>query len=188
MTQTRTVASVTRSEARALLTHYRLAGPKPITDDLVSAWARDLRGYSAGECHAALVSMAAHRTGALTPAEITTRIDTARANPAATTPTLPSTPRRAPQRHRERAGAMAAGARGIRAVYAAMGWPRNADHELARRVACPFCKAARGQVCGPLVRNRQGQREERDRRTRMHPSRLAAAQATKDATDPVETP
>ncbi|MGH7731806.1 MAG: zinc finger domain-containing protein [Candidatus Eiseniibacteriota bacterium] len=178
MTRTRTVASVTRSEARALLTHYRLAGAAPVTDDLVTAWVRDLRGYSAGECHAALVAMAAHRSGALTPAEITTRIDSARAHPVTPAPHDPGRTRpRNRDRTGERARAEAAGARGIRAVYAAMGWEHHPDRDLALAVPCRFCRARAGQVCTPMVRNRAGQRDKRDPGSGMHHSRIAEAHA-----------
>jgi hypothetical protein len=62
-----------------------------------------------------------------------------------------------------------------------MGWQRNPDTDLAGTVVCPFCRAQTGQVCRPLVRTRDGKREQRDPTTRMHPSRLAKARADKAA-------
>ena len=164
--------ALTRSEVRGLLAHYRLGEGDHVSDDLVTTWWRELRRYSAPECHAALSSLPANRVTRVTPAEIAGLIDRARSQPARTG--TPSSAR--PPAPRDREAEAAAGARGIRKVYAAMGWTWNADHVLARTVRCPFCKARAGQVCGPLSRDRSGKRELRDPTTRMHPSRLKAAQ------------
>lgn len=173
---------LTRGAVYALINHYRLAGPGQVTDDQVTTWLRELRGYTAGECHAALTAMAGHRDRPVTAAEITVRIDAARANPAGPVHRTAAVPRPR-DRAADRARAKAAGARGISAVYGAMGWARNPDHDQARAVMCPFCRAGRGEACAPMVRNRHGKRETRDPATRMHPSRLAATRA---ANNPVE--
>jgi hypothetical protein len=162
---------LTRNEVHGLLAHYRLGDGDHVSDEQVTAWLRELRGYSAAECHAALSSLPATRVTRATPAQIACLIDRARAQPARTG--TPSSAR--PPAPRDRDAAAAAGARGIAKVYAAMGWTWNADHVLARTVRCPFCKALAGQVCGPLSRDRSGKRELRDPITRMHPSRLEAA-------------
>ncbi|TWP47410.1 hypothetical protein FKR81_32365 [Lentzea tibetensis] len=168
---------LTRSEVRGLLAHYRLAGGDQVPDGMVTAWLRDLRGYSAGECHAALSSLPPNRVTRTTAVEITRLVDHARSHPATTgTPSSARPPAPRDQAAEQAAGA-AAGARGIRDVYEAMGWTWNPEHVLARSVRCPFCRALAGQVCGPLTRNRNGKRELRDPITRMHPSRLEAARA-----------
>lgn len=168
---------ITRSGVRALLAHYRLGDGDRVSDDTVTAWLRDLRGYSAGECHAALASLPGHQVRTVTPAEIVRLVDAARTRPAFTVVPGSARPALSRDRQADRARHAAAGERGIHAIYAEMGWARNPDHDLARSVPCEFCRARRGQVCGPLSRNRFGHREQRDPITRMHPSRLAAARA-----------
>ncbi|MEV6907595.1 hypothetical protein [Amycolatopsis sp. NPDC051071] len=163
-------AVMSRNDVRGLLIRHT---GKHLAEDVVSAWESGLAGYSLAECHRAFAALgpAARRA---TPSEIAGRCDAARdrttgepvpvqaaASPRATT--------RDYYRH--------AGMLGIRTVYAAMGWKRNADHDLARSVPCPFCKARAWAVCGPLSRNRAGVREMRDPVHRMHPSRLRHAQA-----------
>lgn len=165
------LSPLTRNEVHGLLAHYRLGEDGHVSDDQVTVWLRELRSYSAAECHAALSSLPANRVTRATPAEIAGLIDRARSQPARTG--TPSSAR--PPGPRDRAAEAAAGARGIAKVYAAMGWTWNADHVLARKVRCPFCKALAGQVCGPLSRNRDGKQELRNPITRMHPSRLEAA-------------
>ncbi|CRK55457.1 hypothetical protein [Alloactinosynnema sp. L-07] len=169
---------LTRAEVNALLTHYRLV-PTPVTDVHITRWLRELRGYSAGECHAALAAMAGHGA-APTAVEITGRIDAARTNPVRRPQDTP-VPRPRRDRAAENNQAARAGARGIRLVYAAMGWKRHPDRDLALEVACRFCGARRRQVCAPLVRNRAGLREERDPASGMHPSRVADARAAQDS-------
>ncbi|WP_037365607.1 hypothetical protein [Amycolatopsis orientalis] len=170
---------MSRSDMRGLLMRHTEAH---VTDALVTSWLSGLAGYSLAECHAAMTAMG---TGArrATPADVAGSCDAARDRAAASGPetpafsatadALPRPSRSAKDRdyHRQ------AGMRGIRAAYELMGWKRNADHDLARSVACPFCKAKAWVVCGPLSRNRAGHREPRDKLTRMHPSRLERARA-----------
>lgn len=175
-------ALMSRSDVRGLLMRHTDAH---LTNELVTGWLSGLAGYSVSECHAAMSAMgtAARRA---TPSEVTGFCDAARDRHAESDPPVPATIRAAGpvQRHGSprRSGSdrdyhRQAGMRGIRAAYALMGWQRNADHDLARSVPCPFCKAKEGAVCGPLSRNRAGQREKRDHTTRMHPSRLDHARA-----------
>lgn len=175
--------TLTRSEVRALLLHYRIAEDGPISEDVVTAWWRALRAYTAVQCQAALASIPPQRVRHASPAEVAQLVQVAAlhpsdAAPSSARPPLPVTPA---EKARQRAAFAAAGQRGIRAVYEAMGWQRNPDTELAGTVRCPFCLAHAGRVCKPLTRTRDGRREERDPVTRMHPSRLAAARATKAA-------
>lgn len=175
-------ATITRAQVRALLSGYRDA-PTP-AESTVDAWQAGLADCSLPEVEAALLAVGPGARTA-TPSQIVGVVEAARSRKqhghSGAPPTSPS-PRPAADHAGRRAGFVAAGARGIRAVYAAMGWARNAEHDRARTVPCPFCKAGRGQTCGPLVRNRHGQREDRDPVTRLHPSRLAAANTTTDTT------
>ncbi|WP_433268206.1 zinc finger domain-containing protein [Actinosynnema sp. CS-041913] len=174
-----TVPTLTRSEVRALLWHYRIAGEgQPIAEDVVTAWWRELRDRTAAQCHAALASINPQRVRHTTPAEVAKLAASAPVD-GATGSARPPLPRTPADIARERARFANAGQRGIRAVYAAMGWQRHPDTDLAGTVACPFCRAQTGQVCRPLVRTRAGKREQRDPTTRMHPSRLAKARADK---------
>lgn len=172
-------ATITRAQVRALLSGYRDA-PTP-AESTVDAWQAGLAGCSLPEVEAALLAVGPGGARTATPSQIVGVVEAARSRRQRShdgePPTSPS-PRPAGDRAGRSAGFVGAGARGIRAVYAAMGWARNAEHDRARTVPCPFCKAGRGQTCGPLVRNRHGQREDRDPVTRMHPSRLAAANTT----------
>ncbi|ONI87346.1 hypothetical protein ALI22I_23275 [Saccharothrix sp. ALI-22-I] len=176
--------TLTRSEVRALLLHYRIAEDgRPISEDVVTAWWRELREHTAAHCQAALASIPPQRVRHATAAEVAQLAQVAAlhptdAAPGSARPPLPITPA---ERARQRAKFAAAGQRGIRAVYEAMGWTRHPDTELAGTVRCPFCLAHVGQVCKPLTRTRDGRREQRDPVTRMHPSRLASARATKAA-------
>ncbi|MGY6652837.1 hypothetical protein ACXIZN_11765 [Amycolatopsis sp. TRM77291] len=163
-------AVMSRSDVRGLLIRHTGAHAP---EDVVSAWESGLAGYSLAECHRAFAALgpAARRA---TPSEIAGRCDAARDRAAGEpAPVQPAASPRATSRDYYRQ----AGMLGIRAVYAAMGWKRNPDHDLARSVACPFCKARAWAVCGPLSRNRAGVREMRDPVHRMHPSRLRRAQA-----------
>ncbi|XVV05356.1 hypothetical protein ACQPW3_08170 [Actinosynnema sp. CA-248983] len=178
-----TQRTVTRSEVRALLLHYRIAEDGPIAEDVVTVWWRALRAYTAVQCRAALASIPLQRVRHASPAEVTQLAQVAAlhptdAAPSSARPPLPVTPA---EKARQRAAFARAGQRGIRAVYEAMGWTRHPDAELAGTVRCPFCLAHRGRVCKPLTRTRDGRREHRDPVTRMHPSRLATARATKPA-------
>ncbi|MBM7771753.1 hypothetical protein JOD54_001957 [Actinokineospora baliensis] len=168
---------LTRFEVRALLTHYRITGHTPPTDAQVDAWLHELRGHSAGECHAALTILQAQHHGRITPADVIDRIRIARTHPVTHRPVVPAQRRSGTTRER----AAAARDRGIVAVYAAMGWPLSPDREEAMRARCPFCKADPGHGCGPLTRDRLGRRERRDRRTGLHPSRLDAARTGETA-------
>lgn len=169
--------SITRAQVRALLSGYRNA-PTP-AQSTVDAWQAGLAGCSLPEVEAALLALGPGGARTATPSQIVGVVEAARDRKHRSHHSEPpAAPRPDPGHAGRRAGFAAAGARGIRAVYAAMGWARNAEHDRARTVPCPFCKAARGQTCGPLVRNRHGQREDRDPVTRMHPSRLAAANTT----------
>ena len=161
-----------RSTMRALLAHYRITPGDTAPDDVVTAWLRELHGRSVGECHAALSSLPPNRVRHATAAEVARLITLARSRPATG---APSSAR--PPLPRDAAAHQAAGARGISKVYAAMGWTGHAEHALARTVPCPFCRALAGHPCSPMTRNRTGASEVRDRETRMHPSRLAAARA-----------
>ncbi|WP_410648181.1 hypothetical protein [Amycolatopsis sp. cmx-4-54] len=164
-------AVMSRSDVRGLLIRHTGAH---VTDDVISAWEVGLAGFSLAECHAALVSMgpAARRA---TPSEVVGRCEAARDRRTDSADTghrpIPSARHNRTDYHQQ------AGLRGIHAVYAQMGWKRNAEHDLARAVPCPFCRAKAGAVCGPLTRNRAGRREARDPVHRMHPSRLERAQA-----------
>lgn len=175
---------ITRSEVRALLLHYRIAEDgRPISEDVVMAWWRELRAYTAVQCQTALASIPPQRVRHATAAEVAQLAQLAAlhpsdAAPSSARPPLPITPA---EKARQRAAFAAAGQRGIRAVYEAMGWQRNPDTELGGRVRCPFCLAHPGRVCKPLTRTRDGRQEDRDPVTRMHPSRLAAARATQAA-------
>jgi hypothetical protein len=175
---------LTRSEVRTLLLHYRIAEDgRPIAEDVVTAWWRELRAYTAVQCQAALASIPPQRVRHATAAEVAQLAQVAAlhptdAAPSSARPPLPVTP---VEKARHRARFAAAGARGIRAVYEAMGWTRHPDTELAGTVRCPFCLAHAGRVCAPLTRTRDGRREQRDPVTRMHPSRLASARATQAA-------
>lgn len=173
--------TLTRSEVRALLTHYRVTGHAPPTDEQVTVWLGELRAHSAGECHAALTAMQADHHGPVTPAAVLDRIRHARTHPSGRA-VVSAVPTRRADVDRDRT--RTSGARGIRAVYAAMGWQRHPDHDAARSIRCPFCKARPGEVCSPLSRDRAGRREHRDHATLMHPSRVAAARS---ARTPVET-
>ncbi|WP_026424689.1 zinc finger domain-containing protein [Actinokineospora inagensis] len=168
---------LTRSEVRALLTHYRVTGHAPPTDAAVDTWLNELRGHSAGECHAALTVLQTQHHGRIAPADVIDRIRIARAHPAGRA-AVPAQRRSGITRER----AVAARDRGIDAVYAAMGWARTPDRDAAIGVRCPFCKANSGQACGPLSRDRLGRRERRDRLTGLHPSRLDAARTTTGTT------
>ena len=173
--------ALTRSEVRALLWHYRIAGEgQPIAEEMVTAWWRELRAHTAAQCHAALASINPQRVRHTTPSEVAKLAASAPVDGAVSS-ARPPLPRAPSDVARERARFASAGQRGIRAVYAAMGWQRNPDTDLAGTVACPFCRAQTGQVCRPLVRTRDGKREQRDPTTRMHPSRLAKARADKAA-------
>lgn len=169
-------ALMNRSDVRGLLIRHTGAH---VAEDVVSAWESGLAGYSLAECHRAFVALgpAARRA---TPSEIAGRCDAARdrANDVPASVQSAASPRATSRDYYRQAGML-----GIRTVYAAMGWKRNADHDLARSVACPFCKARAWAVCGPLSRNRAGVREIRDPAHRMHPSRLRHAQAELERAD-----
>lgn len=174
-------AVMSRSDVRGLLMRHTDAH---VTDQLVTTWLSGLAGYSVAECHAAMTAMG---TGArrATPSDVAGSCDAARDRAADPAPPVPAFSRAAAPPQQRRGGRTPpdrdyhrqAGMRGIRAAYDLMGWQRNADHDLARSVACPFCKARAWVVCGPLTRNRAGIREPRDKTTRMHPSRLEYARA-----------
>ncbi|GAA4527519.1 zinc finger domain-containing protein [Amycolatopsis samaneae] len=172
-------AVMSRSDVRGLLMRHTDAH---VTDELVTAWLAGLAGYSLAECHAALTAMGTTARRA-TPSDVAGSCDAARDRPAGHSasaaippqqrrPSTSSTATTRREYHRQ------AGLRGIRNAYAAMGWERNPDHDLARSVPCPFCKAKAEVVCGPLSRNRAGHKEKRDPVTRMHPSRLERARQT----------
>ncbi|KJK50441.1 hypothetical protein UK23_10620 [Lentzea aerocolonigenes] len=173
----RNAQQLTRNAMRALLAHYRITPGDTAPEDVVTEWLRELRGRSVGECHAALSSLPLNRVQHVTAGEVARLITLARSRPAATG--TPSSAR--PPRPRDRAADKAAGARGIGTVYELMGWTGHEKHALARTVPCPFCRASAGVPCSPLTRNRLRQREIRDRETRMHPSRLRAAEERKRA-------
>ncbi len=160
-----------RNAMRALLAHYRITADDTAPEDVVTEWLRALRGRSVGECHAALTTLPPNRVQHVTAAEVARLITLARSRPAATG--TPSSTR--PPLPRDRAAEEAAGRRGVRKVYEAMGWTGHEKHALARTVPCPFCRAVTGHPCSPMTRNRKRQKEIRDRETRMHPSRLRAA-------------
>ena len=168
---------MSRSDVRGLLMRHTEAH---VTDALVTSWLSGLAGYSLAECHAAMTAMGTSARRA-TPADVAGSCDAARDRAAVHAPETPAFSRAADVLPRPRRAARdrdyhrQAGMRGIHAAYELMGWARNADHDLARSVACPFCKAKAWVVCGPLSRNRAGHRETRDKLTRMHPSRLERA-------------
>ncbi|WP_410673790.1 hypothetical protein [Amycolatopsis sp. cmx-4-68] len=173
-------AVMSRSDVRGLLMRHTDAH---VTDELVTSWLSGLAGYSLAECHAAMTAMGTSARRA-TPADVAGSCDAARDRAAEPGPPVPAiSPAAVPPQQRRSGQApdrdyhRQAGMRGIRAAYELMGWQRNADHDLARSVACPFCKAKAWMVCGPLSRNRAGVREPRDKTTRMHPSRLEHARA-----------
>ncbi|MEV6448475.1 hypothetical protein [Amycolatopsis sp. NPDC051716] len=170
----RLYATMSRSDVRGLLMRHTDAH---VTDELVTSWLSGLAGYSLAECHTAMSAMgtAARRA---TPSEIAGRCDAARdriAEPSGDPAPQEQRRRTSSAREAAREQHRQAGMRGIHQVYAVMGWQRNADHDLARSVECPFCAAKPWVVCGPLSRNRAGVREMRDPAHRMHPSRLARA-------------
>ncbi|WET76877.1 hypothetical protein P3102_22500 [Amycolatopsis sp. QT-25] len=172
-------AVMSRSDVRGLLTRHT---DTHVTDDLVTAWLSGLAGYSLTECHAAMSAMGTSARRA-TPSDVAGSCDAARdrsaeqapSGPAAASTAIP--PQRGERPATERDYHRQAGMRGIRTAYEVMGWRRNPEHDLARSVECPFCKAKAWVVCGPLSRNRAGVRELRDKTTRMHPSRLEFARA-----------
>lgn len=173
-------AVMSRSDVRGLLLRHT---DTHVTDDLVTAWLSGLAGYSLTECHTAMSAMGTSARRA-TPSDVAGSCDAARDRSAEPGPPGPAADSAAvpPQRRghsstTERDYHRQAGMRGIRTAYEVMGWQRNPDHDLARSVACPFCKAKAWVVCGPLSRNRAGVRELRDTTTRMHPSRLEFARA-----------
>ena len=149
-------AGMSRDEVLILLSYVHPARLGAPPDALVATWLDRLRGYSFGECEAALLVIGPHPLAAY-PSTIAARIDTARIQPPG------------PVRYGATVEARQAG--------------RSPHHGTdpavvaARRRRCPFCRAAPGAVCGPLSRNRAGQRERRDPATLLHPSRLAAAWA-----------
>ncbi|MDT8910913.1 hypothetical protein [Amycolatopsis sp. PS_44_ISF1] len=171
-------AVMSRSDVRGLLMRHTGA---QVTEELVTSWLSGLAGYSLAECHAAMSAMGpgARR---ITPSAVAGSCDAARDRAAGSSPPGPAAAAPARGWRPRTSGAdrdyhRQAGMRGIRAAYEVMGWVRNADHDLARSVACPFCQAKAWAVCGPLSRNRAGVRELRDTATRMHPSRLESARA-----------
>ncbi|WP_440901837.1 zinc finger domain-containing protein, partial [Actinosynnema sp.] len=167
---------LTRSQMRALLWHYRIAGEGQLPEQVVTAWWRELRGHTAAQIQTALASVPAQRVGRVSPAEVVQLVQLAALAPEADAGSArPPLPVAEPDRVRERARFAVAGQRGIRAVYEAMGWTRPPEAEEAGRVRCPYCWAHAGRVCRPITRTRDGRREDRDPVTRMHPSRLAAA-------------
>lgn len=171
-----TAPSINREQVVTLLGRFRRPDDGSPPEPVVVAWLRRLEGYSLGECEAALVALGPDARTA-TPTVIAQRIDTAREhrNQSATADGSASPPRQLRwKRETARAHHRDAGWRGIQAVYAAMGWQRDPDADAARTQRCPFCRAAPGELCGPLSRNRAGHREQRDPKTRMHPSRLTA--------------
>ena len=170
-------ATMSRSDVRGLLMRHTDAH---VSDALITSWLSSLAGYSAAEVHSALSALgpAARRA---TASEIADSCDAAR-DRAGQHPVLPAVtappqqrPRSVSAKEAARETHRQAGMRGIRNAYAVMGWQRNAEHDLARSVPCPFCKAATWVVCGPLTRNRAGVRELRDKTHGMHPSRLERA-------------
>jgi hypothetical protein len=181
-------AVMSRSDVHGLLMRHTDAH---VTNELVTSWLSGLAGYSLAECHAAMSAMGS-RARRATPSDVAGSCDAARDRSAESGPpgsatasaAVPAQHRRARSSGPDRDYHRQAGMRGIRAAYEVMGWQRNADHDLARSVVCPFCKAKAWSVCGPLSRNRAGVRELRDKTTRMHPSRLefARAQLTRQAT------
>ncbi|WP_328604792.1 hypothetical protein OG943_32820 [Amycolatopsis sp. NBC_00345] len=179
-------AVMSRSDVRGLLMRHTDAH---VTNELVTSWLSGLAEYSLAECHAAMSAMGS-RARRATPSDVAGSCDAARDRSAESGPPgpasagVPAQHRRARPPGPDRDYHRQAGMRGIRAAYEVMGWQRNADHDLARSVVCPFCKAKAWSVCGPLSRNRAGVRELRDKTTRMHPSRLefARAQLTRQAT------
>ena len=172
-------ATMSRSDVRGLLMRHTDAH---VTDALITAWLSGLAGYSLAEVHTAMTGMGTAARHA-TPSEIAGRCDAARDRAAepgrATVSTVPAQQRRrtGSAKDAEREYHRQAGMRGIRNAYEVMGWARNADHDLARSVECPFCKAKPWVVCGPLSRNRAGVRVLRDKTTGMHPPRLERAKA-----------
>lgn len=182
-------AVMTRSDVRGLLMRHTTAR---IEEDVITVWLDGLAGYSLTECHRALAALgpAARRA---TPSEVAGYCEAARgraaeptsaADEAAGVPDQRPAPAPAqPAEDVQRTYHRAAGDRGRRAVYAAMNWALDADHELARTVACPFCPAKAGEVCTPLSRNRAGVEVQRARGHRMHPPRLLRAQFLRDNTD-----
>jgi hypothetical protein len=166
-------ALISSRDMRSLLMRYTAAH---VTDDLVSAWFDRLSGCTAADVQEAFAGLGPAAARA-TPSEIADRIEAAGDRPVVTSPdvVIPLVRRPGAKAETRRDYYRQAGARGIRAVYAAMGWEHNPDRELARAVPCPFCKARTWAVCSPLSRNRAGVRELRDRATGMHPSRLDRA-------------
>src|SRR6266508_1215499 len=137
-------AVMSRSDVRGLLMRHTDAH---VTDDLVSAWLSGLSGYGLAECHAAMTALGTAARHA-TPSEIAGRCDAARDR--ATRPGAPRLATEAPATvpTQRRTGSAdrrdyyrQAGMRGIRNAYDVMGWARNPDHDLARSVPCPFCRA-----------------------------------------------
>ncbi|GAA2657962.1 MULTISPECIES: hypothetical protein [Actinosynnema] len=176
---------LTRSQMRALLWHYRIAGEGQLPEPVVTAWWRELRGHTAAQVQAALASVPAQRVGRVSAEEVAQLVQlVALAPQAAPGSARPPLPVAEPDRVRERARFAVAGQRGIRAVYSAMGWTRPPEAEQAGRVRCPYCWAHAGRVCRPITRTRDGRREHRDPDTRMHPSRLAAARERPGAAAP----
>ncbi|WP_158885043.1 zinc finger domain-containing protein [Amycolatopsis anabasis] len=166
---------ITREQVVTLITRYRPHQAQAPAEATVSAWLTSLAGCSYLECEAALLALGPSAARSVTPSEIAGRVEAARDRASAA-----SSPQAAARRDRaaERAHFVAVGARGIRAVYEAMGWHRDPEHDRARQVRCPFCRAAPGVLCSPLSRRRDGRQEFRDPKTRMHPSRHKAARRT----------
>jgi hypothetical protein len=161
---------MTRTEIASLLTLVSSFTRRPFGEMDALRWQQDLAGYAHGECEAAVYAHAKHDRNGITPTVIVARIKQARRAKEARTPRAAADPAA------ERARAAAAGARGIAAVYAAMGWDHVPERSEGLSRQCPLesCRAAPGVRCQRLGRSRGGRAQSRDPRTGLHPARLAA--------------
>lgn len=159
---------MTRVEVLSVLTMMAAFRERTPSETDLRWWRDALAGHSAAECQAAVLAHSKSSPNTITPADITRRIREARQ-------------RTEVRRQREQRGdpraehqrAAAAARRGMAAVYAAAGWSRRPDQAAALSVPCPVpgCESPAEVICAPV-----NQPERRHAGTRVHPSRMAAAQ------------
>jgi hypothetical protein len=169
MTASTSAPVLSRSEVARLLALCACYDQRTVGEADVAAWHTALAGTTFAECETAIHAHVRISRDRVQPFDILDRVRAAR---------RAATDRRAllPTGLVDRAAANAARERGMAAVYAVMGWAPGTDRETALAVACPvpWCAAAPGVPCHRPTR-RTNAAEQRDPRTRMHPSRLDAA-------------
>lgn len=169
---------MSRAQVVGLLTLTASFTRRPVGEMDVLRWQQDLAGYTPGECEAAIYAHAKTDPQGIRPSVIIARIKQARRATEARTPRAAADPAA------ERERFAAAGARGIAAVYAAMGWTHVPERSAGLSRQCPLesCRAAPGVPCQRLGRNRGGRAQSRDPHTGLHPARLTAPTNTETTT------